>query len=172
MLHVHNLQGIRSKEHRLSSYRTQTSRHKICSSISLQRSSRTATRSIHLSRALSIELLQCRIALVLHNSSLLEICDLSTKSAQVRCRPGMIQSSPIVSSSIRPRSSTPNCTYPATCASALKFPQLRRTSLPRLLVFPHAVDDAVAIQALEEAVAAIPALCAGAAIGCYEAAVL
>jgi hypothetical protein len=65
-----------------------------------------------------------------------------------------------------------NRTYPATCARALKLPQLRRTSLPRLLVFPHAVNDAVAIQALEETVAAIPALCAGGAIGCYEAAIL
>jgi hypothetical protein len=70
------------------------------------------------------------------------------------------------------RSSTPDRTYPATCACALELPQLRRTSIPRLLVFPHAVDDAVAVQALEEAVAAIPALCAGGAIGCYEAAVL
>lgn len=63
-------------------------------------------------------------------------------------------------------------TYPTTRASALELFQLRRADILRLLIFPHAVDDVVAIQALEEAVAAIPALRAGAAIGCYEASVL
>ena len=119
------------------SYRTLTSPLHPSSSVSLRGGSRTATRAhVHSSRALCTELLQCCITLVLHDSSLLEVCD------------------------------------PATCACALKLPQLRRTSIPCLLVFPHAVDDAVAVQALEETVAAIPALCAGSAIGCNEATVL
>lgn len=157
------------------SYRTLTSPFHPSSSVSLRGGSRTATRAhVHSSRALCTELLQCCITLVLHDSSLLEVCDLSTKSAQVHCSPN---NNPLQSNRIQryhhfPRSSIPNRTYPATCACALKLPQLRRTSIPCLLVFPHAVDDAVAVQALEETVAAIPALCAGSAIGCNEATVL
>jgi hypothetical protein len=145
------------------SYRTLTSPLHPSSSVSLRRGSRTATRAhVHSSRALCTELLQCCITLVLHDSSLLEVCDLSTKSAQVHCSPN---NNPLQSNRIQryhhfPRSSIPNRTYPATCACALKLPQLRRTSIPCLLVFPHAVDDAVAVQALEEA--------GGGGVGCAE----
>lgn len=65
-----------------------------------------------------------------------------------------------------------SCTDPTTCACALEFSELWRANLLCFLVFPYTVDDAVAIQALEKAVAAIPALCASGAIGCYEAAIL
>jgi hypothetical protein len=65
-----------------------------------------------------------------------------------------------------------SCTHPTTCACALKFSELRRAHLLCLLVFPYTVDNAVAIQTSEETIAAIPALCASCAIGCYEAAIL
>ena len=64
------------------------------------------------------------------------------------------------------------CTHPTTRACALEFSKLRRTHFSCLLVFPYAVDDVVAIQALEETVAAIPAYCASTAVGCYETAIL
>ena len=69
-------------------------------------------------------------------------------------------------------SSRKHCTHPTTRACALKFSELRRTHFSCLLVFPYAVDDVVAIQALEETVAAIPAYCASTAVGCYETAIL
>lgn len=65
-----------------------------------------------------------------------------------------------------------NTTYPTTRASALELLQLGRADTPRFLVFSHAVDDVVAVQALEEAVPAFPADGARAAVGCYETAVL
>lgn len=65
-----------------------------------------------------------------------------------------------------------NCTYPATRASALEFPQLWRASLPCFLVLSYTVNDVVLVETLEELVASIPALSAGATIGCYEAAIL
>lgn len=65
-----------------------------------------------------------------------------------------------------------NRTHPATRASAFEFPQLGRASLPCLLVFSYTVDDVVLVEAFEELVASVPALCAGATIGCYEAAIL
>ena len=59
------------------SYRTLTSPLHPSSSVSLRGGSRTATRAhVHSSRALCTELLQCCITLVLHDSSLLEVCDL------------------------------------------------------------------------------------------------
>jgi hypothetical protein len=76
--------------------------------------------------------------------------------------------------SVLPRalaSSEDHCTHPTACACAFKFSELRRANLFCLLVFPYAVDDAVAVQTLEETVAAVPALCASCAVGCYEAAI-
>jgi hypothetical protein len=91
VLHAHtSLQRVRGTRRPPLSYRARMSRLKIRSSVSLQRSSGTATRGIHLSRALSIELFQCRITLVLHNSSLLEVCDLFMKSARVQYIPKYI----------------------------------------------------------------------------------
>lgn len=69
-------------------------------------------------------------------------------------------------------SSRKHCTHPTTRACALEFSKLRRTHFSCLLVFPYAVDDVVAIQALEETVAAIPAYCASTAVGRYETAIL
>jgi len=63
-------------------------------------------------------------------------------------------------------------THPTTRACALKFSELRRARFSCLLVFPYAVDNVVAIQALEETVAAVPAYCASTTVGCYETAVL
>ena len=64
------------------------------------------------------------------------------------------------------------CTHPTTRACALKFSEFRRAHFSCLLVFPYAVDDVVAIQTLEETVAAIPAYCASTAVGRYETAIL
>ena len=64
------------------------------------------------------------------------------------------------------------CTHPATRACALEFSELRRTHFSCLLVFPYAVDDVVAIQALEETVATVPAYCASTAVRRYETAIL
>jgi hypothetical protein len=79
-----------------------------------------------------------------------------------------------VPSSVPPRAlagSEDHCTHPTARACAFKFSELRRANLFCLLVFPYAVDDAVAVQTLEETVAAVPALCASCAVGCYEAAI-
>ena len=62
--------------------------------------------------------------------------------------------------------------YPTTRARVLKLSELRRARLAGLLVLAHAVDDVVLVQAFEEGITALPALRAGAAVGCYETAVL
>ena len=115
--------------------------------------------SVHRCGALSIELLQCRIALVFHHPSLLEVCDLYRHQ---HC-------SPRNSTAILLRT---QCTHPTTRACALEFSELRCAHLSCLLVFSYTVDDVVLLQAPEEAVATFPAYCTSAAIGCYETAIL
>jgi len=109
-----------------------SSRHDL---FSLQRSStrtHAIIRSVHRCGALSIELLQRQVALVLHYSSLLEVCDLHAISIALRLhRPFLLPQYP--------------STHPATCACALEFSELRRAHFSCLLVFSHAVDDVVLV---------------------------
>lgn len=128
-------------------------------SLKRSRATNIASTGVHLCCAFSIELLQSQITLVLHHSSLLEVCDLY-----------IYQHSSLYTKFIC--SLERHWTHPTTCACALKFFKLRRAHSLCLVVLSYTVDDAVAIQALEEVIAAIPALLASSAIWCYEAAIL
>lgn len=107
--------------------------------------------------ALGLQLLERLVPVILHDPPLLEVLDLSSPPT-----PQCTHQPPATSSHLL--TSGREKTYPAAHTLLLKRGRRRRTLLARGSAVLDGVDDVVAVQALEEAVARLPAFCALAAV--------